>query len=441
MRNKVFIIIFSLIAMIPSTLFGILQPKSTRPVALYSHHTQVPQRIASIPTTAQKHFIQTNPKAITRARHINANRPIQKVSLMPTKKTAQQDNIQPRSTKPATQHSYRIKSPQRTIVRPTPAQKHFMKTITRARPIKKSLTPTKKPIEQNKKIEPTHKASSLDLTSHKKPSIPQLNIRTKEVNNTGRGVAVSKVNEKFTDHMNTRLFKFIKKSMTLSMKNPIAQITWAEMIGESIEHLFHQLMGIHKPGKSIKNNSINNFKMQIQYLAQQIYSYNDVSTYTKPEEMLLLIKFINQFLKENNAILFSPVMLAKLDAISEFATFNCDQFKNKNMIFSSTNAPKEILSHFKQPIINTNNLSKIKFSRALMHEIYDTDGYMDQIMQTWKTFKANELSANTVNRQYASFLAFLLLFENSLVAAAIILDETSKLYKVTNPVPVVINIT
>ena len=180
--------------------------------------------------------------------------------------------------------------------------------------------------------------------------------------------------------------------------------------------------------------------MQLQYLAQQIYDYNDITTYTEPDEMLLLIKFINQFLKENQVINFSPIMLTKLNAISDFAAFNCNQFKNKDMIFSSLNAPKEVLSFFKQPIMNTNNLSKIKFSRQLMHAIYDSNGYMDQIIQKWQDFKASELSSDAVNRQYASFLAFLLLFENSLIAAAIILDETSALYKVTNPVPVFINI-
>lgn len=367
----------------PSICFGITQRRSVKPVSRYSSRTYRPQRVATMPTSAQKFFIKANPKSTIPKKYINTSKPV------------------------------KTKSP--TLIR----------KITR---------------EDIKPIKTAYRKSSLNLSSHKKPSAPRIGAVKTEANNTGRGVAVSKVNEKFTDHMNTKLFKFIKKSMTLSMKNPIAQITWAEMIGESVEQLFNKILGVHKPGKATPNDSINNFKMQLQYLAEQIYSYNDISTYTKPEEMLLLIKFINQFLEENQTISVSDIMLEKLNMISSFAAFSCDQFKNKDMIFSTTSAPREVVSYFKQPIMNINNLSKIKYSRPLMYTIYDTDGYMDQIIQTWQDFKTSELSSDVVNRQYASFLAFLLLFQNSMVAAAIVLDDTSDLYEVTNPVPVIINI-
>ena len=133
-------------------------------------------------------------------------------------------------------------------------------------------------------------------------------------------------------------------------------------------------------------------------------------------------------------------MFTKLSAVSTFANISYDIFKNKNMILATKNGPKAILPFFKTVIENTNNLPKIKFSHELMHAIYDTDGYTDQIIQTWQNFQKNDLYKVQINRQYGAFLTFLLLFENSVVAAAIILDETSQLYKVTNPVPVVINI-
>ena len=96
---------------------------------------------------------------------------------------------------------------------------------------------------------------------------------------------------------------------------------------------------------------------------------------------------------------------------------------------------------FFQPIIDTTHkLTNFADSYGTMHKIYDAHGNMDTIIQGWKKFQSNRLYKTTVNREYAAFTTFLLLFENSIIAAAIILDETSSLYKVINPVSVTINI-
>lgn len=247
--------------------------------------------------------------------------------------------------------------------------------------------------------------------------------------------------DKFVTYINKTIFSLIKKSFYLSADSSILHITLAEIITETLKDaLFEMSIISDHITTSRKNDYSNNFNMQIQYLAEQIQKYNTQTIYTSPEDMLLLIKFIHQFIKENNAIFISQAMFIKLDTILKTAQSCCYAIQNENMIFSSVNAPKMILSYFRPVIDSTNNLPNIKFSYDVMHAIYDLNGYTDQILQTWQSFQGTDLYTTPANRQYGAFLTFLLIFETSIVAAAIILNETSMLYKITNPVPVIIDI-
>ncbi len=253
-------------------------------------------------------------------------------------------------------------------------------------------------------------------------------------------ILAEEITVKFKGYLNNQLFTMIKNSLHLSSNSRLIQLSFAEVLAECLQQFAFQLFNISEHMGHNENSSINNFKKQVQYLAEQIQSYNNITIYSNPEKMLLLIDFMNQFLKENNAVNFSQEMYTKLTQVSSLAHITCDLFKNQNMILSSSNTPESILSFFKTAIDNANNLPKLQFTSDLMHAIYDTNEYMDNIMQTWNSFKLTDFNKNLLNRQYAAFLTFLLIFENSIVATTIILNETSALYQVTNPVPVVINI-
>lgn len=247
--------------------------------------------------------------------------------------------------------------------------------------------------------------------------------------------------DKFVSYVNKTIFSLIKKSFYLSADNKILHITFAEIVAESLKDALLEMSHISERLPTTRqNDSMHNFNMQIQYLAEQIKKYNAITIYTSPDDMLLLIQFIHQFLKENNVIFISSAMFIKLNTVLATAQSCCHAIKNADMIFSSSNAPKMVLSYFRPVIDSTNNLPNIKFSRDLMHAIYDSNGYTDQILQTWQSFQRSDLYKTPANRQYGAFLTFLLIFETSMIAAAIILNETSALYKITNPVPVVIDI-
>jgi hypothetical protein len=304
-------------------------------------------------------------------------------------------------------------------------------------PAEKNSPPKEKYAEKQLLILQTESKDPVNLYPYEQRE--QLQEPTQYLNSAPSQVW-SEVTDKFMKDIYKTFVKLIKVSLTLTIRVQLVQLSFADIIATSIQQLVFQLSNLSDNPATKDDNSIKKLKMQIQYLAQQIRNYNNKTIYTQPEQMLLLIKFINRFLEENNCINFSQEMSLKIVEVEQIATECCNFFKNQNMIFSSKNAPTKTLSYFQQAIQNTNNLSIKQPSHALMHAIYDTHGYMDTIMETWQKFQNNELAKDMVNKEYAAFLTFLLIFENSIVAAAIILDETSQLYKVTNPIPVYINI-
>ena len=252
---------------------------------------------------------------------------------------------------------------------------------------------------------------------------------------------------KIENQMKRTLFIIIKKFLRQAAIGYVTEISFADIVTDYLKDIIFDLSNLPHSIKMYEDTSFINLKMQIQYVARQIKNYNNKTVYTSPDDMLNLIAYINQFLKENRAIFFSSAMFTKLNEVFTTAQNCCDIIRNKNIILTSINTPQPVVLLFQPVIENTNKLSNILYSHSVMHAIYDTNGYMDDIIKTWVDFKSGDLNKMTINDhqkamnyQYAAFLTFLLLFQNSMVAAAIIIDETSLLFKASNPVPVIINI-
>ena len=256
-------------------------------------------------------------------------------------------------------------------------------------------------------------------------------------NNTEDDTAPSDLARLFSGFMNKSLFLFFSQQHLMSADINFSDITIDQAF---LEGIITVIFAMEEKLQTIKNSDFDNFKMQIQYLAEQIKKYNTTSVYNNVDQMLLFIKFMNQFLKENNILYFSQAMSLKVDDVVATSSTCCDIIRNQNIILSSKSTPDKVLSFFQPMIETTNQLANSSDSYKTMHRIYDANGNMDCIIQRWKKFQSTRLYKTPLNRQYGAFITFLLLFENSIIATAIILDKTSTLYKVTNKVPVVINI-
>lgn len=250
----------------------------------------------------------------------------------------------------------------------------------------------------------------------------------------------SKVRSTFSNFASQVCLKYLKSVFHVSGATKIVNVSFAQIIGNILKNLIFQLSNLTKNKKTQRNNSLHAFKMQIQTLEQQISQYNQKTIYQSPDQMLLLIKQCDRFLQENNDTPFTQPMITQMTKSIQTATSCLYIFNNQNIILSSFDSPADILFFFKDVITNTNNLPKIQFSHNLIQEIYKEDGYMNEIITTWHSFEKNIMYTNIYYRQYAAFLTFLLIFENSIMAASIILDEDSNKYHVAEKVPVAINI-
>ncbi len=297
----------------------------------------------------------------------------------------------------------------------------------------------------------------LDVTSNKKPLLlenrklpikhgSQIETKKPIIKNKNVSRQNTDVTESTSSELGNHFSAFVKKSIFLLLKRKLVltadEIYFDSMFIEALtEVMIQTMLNFNLELQNIPNKDFDNFRMQIQYLSGQINKYNNISIYKNINQMVALIEYINQFLKENNTLFFSQLMIKKLDESLKTAKSCSYLIRNQNIILASTSAPEQVLSFFQSNIDTTNTLADFSDHYRDMHAIYDTHGNMDQIMRKWKSFKLSNLNNTTINRQYAAFITFLLLFENSIIATAIILDKTSSLYQTSKPVPVVINIT
>jgi len=318
-------------------------------------------------------------------------------------------------------------------------EQNNLNVTTPQKPLTQSYTqqPVRPEIVQQATKLPKIKKSSQEITTSSKKQTPS----QEEAPEKAPLVAKS-LGKYLTQQANTRIFDAFKLRMRLSSQIILSQVSATDIIVEELGNLLLKLQGLSKNPGARRTPSLDGFKSQIQYLAEQIKLYNNQTIYKNPDQIVVLIKFMNRFIKENNIILISQTMSEKLQTINKTAQATCSMFQNANIILSIFNAPAPVILEFEDVIEKTHNLQNMQFTKDLVQTIYNKNGIIDQIFNAWKNFQTSATyQDNPINRQYGAFVTFLLLFENTMVATATILAITSELYEVTNPIPVVINIT
>lgn len=250
------------------------------------------------------------------------------------------------------------------------------------------------------------------------------------------------VYDQFTMLINKMTFSILKKSIFISPHKQSSQFNFTDIIATPLKkYLFVFLQLPAKIDTKTKTGqALHDFKIELQFLTEQINSYSGKKYYTHPDQMLDLIKIINRFIQKAHIQPLSFKTESKLIDINTQATTCCNIFKNQNIIFSTQTTPEQILSFFEKPINNISDLNQAQYAYNAIDTIYEDKGYIDQILQTWQDYQNSQLYKDKINKEYGAFITFLLIFDNSIIAAANLLEQTSALYKVTSPTPVIINI-
>jgi len=207
--------------------------------------------------------------------------------------------------------------------------------------------------------------------------------------------------------------------------------TLSQLLTSSLDRV---LSKVPRSRKNVKSQpAIESLKNEIQYLSEQVQKYNTISFYTDINLMVTFIKNMNDFIKQSKFVTLSTTNVKNLDIAYSAAVSTSNIFKKQNIILNQNSIPNEVLQNFTLPINDSQNLIEIKDMTSMIHAIYDTNGSMNLIFDSWQKFMASPYSSVTYDLYYGAFITFLLIFQDTVTATTSILNETSGEFQVTNP--------
>lgn len=318
---------------------------------------------------------------------------------------------------------------------------------------------TKKPQEEGQT--PTEKTNP---TSHETSTLPVLiaggalskmnqllpkTTRTKPLV-TEKQIELSKTEAKFieniVDSFDKKIFHTMTKTFFKSKKykiDYIEQNSLNDVIKQKVKVMIFKILKLPKSIRFNANNDNSLLKLEAQLtdLINLIEKYNQTSIYNNLDQMLMFLKYTQNFILTSNILYLPQDIHSLFDKINQVATTCYTICQSQPMVFTNNSTPATLQNYFKIAIDNTYKLNNVTYNQTLINNMYDKKGYMQTILQTWQNFKQDELYQTEKLQQYGAFLTFLLIFENSLVVLATMIDTINQFYQLGNLTPVEINIT
>jgi len=252
-------------------------------------------------------------------------------------------------------------------------------------------------------------------------------ITLKDEHNTSEKDLFNALDIAKENQMETILNNFLQQALLLPNLNVTSL---SDIITSGLKNILFHILQL--PKKIQTESTTESFKSELQYLFDEIQNYNTTSVYTNIDQMLIFIQNINDFLKESHLVQLLPEHITNMDNGYTTAKNISNVFKTKNIIFDFNLVPNEVQDFFSSLIKDGENVSKITNSAKIIHAIYGTNGSIDLIIHNWKKFMTSSYTKVENNIYYADFMAFLLIFQDSILATICILNETSQEFKVTH---------
>lgn len=209
--------------------------------------------------------------------------------------------------------------------------------------------------------------------------------------------------------------------------------TLASIISSSLQNVLFEILAL--PTDAQGQTAIQSLKNEIQYLSEQVKKYNDVNIYTDIDEMLEFIQSMNNFIKESQLVALSTTNIENIDTAYSTAVSTSDIFKKQNIILNPQLVPNEVVQIFTEPINNSFDLINIKDTPSMIHAVYDKNGSINLILNSWGSFMASKYNSIKNDLSYGAFMTFLLIFQDTIIVTTNILNRTSGEFQVTNPLP------
>ena len=207
--------------------------------------------------------------------------------------------------------------------------------------------------------------------------------------------------------------------------------TLSHVLTSSLERVLSEISRSHKKIQS--KSAIESLRKEIQYLSEQIQKYNSINIYNDVDLMIEFIESMNTYIKICQLVALTSTNIKNINTAYSTAVTTSNIFKKQNIILNQQLVPNEVIQMFTQPIDDSQNLIEIKDATSMIHTIYDKNGSMDIIFNSWQSFMASTYSSIKNDLYYGAFITFLLIFQDTVSATTSILNETSDEFQVTNP--------
>ena len=252
--------------------------------------------------------------------------------------------------------------------------------------------------------------------------------------------------ENIVDSFDKKIFHTMTKTLFKSKKYKVDYIEENSLNDVIKQKLKVMIFKILKLPKNIRfnadnDNSLLKLEAQLTDLINLIEKYNQTSIYNNLDQMLMFLKYTQNFILTSNILYLPQDIHSLFDKINQVATTCYTICQSQPMVFTNNSTPATLQNYFKIAIDNTYKLNNVTYNQTLINNMYDKKGYMQTILQTWQNFRQDKLYQTEKLQQYGAFLTFLLIFENSLVVLATMIDTINQFYQLGNLTPVEINIT
>lgn len=339
---------------------------------------------------------------------------------------------------------YDARMPEHEQSRPADVNKNeiFKSKLKVPNSIKSDLLKQEQIMRSQQHQAPITAPEPIKLNVEKEQSINLEKIDTqKESVNTGfsnlqtYGAGESQVLDIASEKVKSQYENLLQNAVNASLKStPVNSNDLNEFLNKEIEHFGHYFLDIKTP--STPQSQSSNLQFEIKVLADEIQKYNNLTLYSQINLMVQFIARMNLFLKQSHLVSLSNTMIENMNKAYATAILTSNIFKSQNLIFDLNSVPDSIKQMFATPIITNQSLPAITDSKTMVQTIYNKNGAIENIIATLQTGLDENARNNASNQYQIGFLAFALIFQDTIAATICVLNEASIKYKIIKPIEI-----
>lgn len=260
-------------------------------------------------------------------------------------------------------------------------------------------------------------------------------VNTDSLNLQTYGAAESQTLDIGKNKLKKKYKNILQDEFTTSVvDSPVDRHDFSEFLNEQIDHFGHYFLDIKTP--STPQTPSSNLQFEIKALADQVQKYNNITLYSQIDLMVQFIGRMNIFLMQSHLVSLSNTMIENMNKAYATAIATSNILKSQNLVFDLNSVPDSVKQMFATPITTNQSLPAITDSKTMVQIIYDKNGAIENIVTTLQASLDENTRDNGTNQYQIAFLAFALIFQDTIAATISVLNEASMQYKIIKQIEI-----